>query len=190
MLFLVNNRGSIYLGSQKELKTDVSGTLDANEANEYIFGAACMIASDQTGEFFWGKRYLAQLVVRPIPRQLWPNKYADFGVPELEVNAGVAKAGLASIMGWSEVPGAAGAMVADLWVEFSWLALPTLWLIGFLYGRTWQKAIRLSGPWITQYTILALLSIYMVTQSGEAVIFRMVILSVPAWWVWGKARYA
>lgn len=190
MLFLVNNRGSIYLGSEQTLKTDVSGTLDANEANEYIFGAGCMIASRQTGEYFWGKRYLAQLLVRPIPRQVWPNKYADFGVPELEINAGVAKTGVGPVMGWSEVPGAAGAMVADLWVEFSWLALPALWAIGYLYGSTWQKAGSLSGPWNTQYTILALLSIYMVTQSGEAVIFRLAILSLPSWWVWRKALYA
>lgn len=190
LLFLVTNRAAIYVGSEEELKTDVSGILDATEANEYIFGAGCMVAAHQTGNYFWGKRYLAQLAVRPIPRQLWPNKYVDFGVPELEQNAGVAKAGLEAVMGWKEVPGAAGAMIADLWVEFSWLMLPVLWLIGYAYGSTWQKAVRLSGPWNTQYTILALLSIYMVSQSGEAVIFRLVILSVPSWWVWRKARYA
>jgi hypothetical protein len=190
MLFLVNNRGSIYLGSDRALKTDVSGTLDASEANEYIFGAGCMIASNQTGDYFWGKRYLAQIVVRPVPRQLWPNKYADFGVAELEENAGVAKAGLGPVMGWTEIPGAAGAMVADLWVECSWLAIPVLWLIGYAYGSIWKRAVSLGGSWNTQYTILVLLSIYLVTQSGEAVIFRLFILSLPAQYVWKKARYA
>jgi hypothetical protein len=189
MLFLVTNRGAIYVGSHEEVKTDASAVLEATEANEYIFGAGCMIASHQTGEYFWGKRYLAQLLVRPVPRQLWANKYADFGVPELEANAGVAKVGLGPVMGWSEIPGAAGAMIADLWVEFSWLALPVLFLIGYAYGSTWRKAVTLSGPWNTQYTILALLSIYLVSQSGEAVIFRLVILSLPSWWVWRKARY-
>ena len=189
ILLLVSNRGNIHIGSEAELTTDVS-VLEATEGNEYIFGAGCMISSDQTGSFFWGKRYLAQVLVRPVPRQIWPNKYADFGVAELEQNAGVASIGLESVMGWKEIPGAAAAMVADVWVEFSWLALPVLWWIGRLYGRTWQKARVLAGPWITQYTILLLLSIYMVSQSGEAVIFRMVILSVPAWWVWRKAQYA
>ncbi len=190
LTFLVANRGAIYVGSDAALNTDVSGVLSATEANEYIFGAGCMIASRQTGSYFWGKRYLAQLFVRPVPRQLWPNKYVDAGVPELEFNAGVGKAGLKEVMGWQEIPGAAAALVADLWVEFSWLTLPALWAIGYAYGSTWRKAIVLSGPWNTQYTILVLLSIYMVSQSGEAVIFRLVILSLPTWWVWNKARYA
>uniref|UniRef100_Q01XK4 Oligosaccharide repeat unit polymerase n=1 Tax=Solibacter usitatus (strain Ellin6076) TaxID=234267 RepID=Q01XK4_SOLUE len=190
LLFLVTNRGSIYIGSQESLKTDVSGNLEANEANEYIFGSGCMISSHQTGDYFWGKRYLAQLVVRPVPRQLWPTKYVDFGVPELEANAGVAGAGLGPVMGWTEIPGAAGGLVADLWVEFSWLALPVLWLVGYAYGITWQKAVTLSGPWSTQYTILTLLSIFMVSQSGEAVICRLFLLSLPSWWVWRKAQYA
>lgn len=189
LLFLVTNRGAIYLGSDKELKTDVSGFLDASEANEYIFGAGCMIASRQTGDYFWGKRYLAQLLVRPVPRQIWPTKYADFGVPELEQNAGVAKTGLAPVMGWKEVPGAAAALVADLWVEFSWFVFPMLGVIGYAYARAWRRAITLSGPWNTQYTVLVLLSIYMVSQSGEAVIFRLAILSLPPWYVWRKARY-
>ena len=190
LVFLVVNRGSIYIGSQDDLKTDASSFFAGTEANEYIFGAGCMIASNQTGDYFWGKRYLAQVVVRPVPRQLWPTKYADFGVPELEQNAGVAKTGLAPVMGWSEVTGAAAALVGDLWVEFSWLALPTLGLIGYGYARAWRKARDIRGPWITQYTILILLSIYMVSQSGEAVIFRLIILSLPSWWVWQKARYA
>lgn len=187
MLFLVMNRGNIYLGSEAELSTDVSGFFEANEANEYIFGAGCMVAADQTDRYFWGKRYLAQVLVRPIPRQIWPNKYEDFGVPELLQNAGVAGDGLQSVMGWGEIPGAAAAMIADLWVEFSWLTLPVLFIIGYLFAAAWRKAVVLSGPYITQYTIFVLLSVYFVSQSGEAVIFRLLILSLPAWHIWRRA---
>ncbi len=187
MLFLVSNRSNIHIGSEAEFTTEIS-VLEATEANEYIFGAGCMIASNQTDYFFYGKRYLAQVLVRPIPRQIWPSKYIDFGVPEIEQNAGVAGPGLLSIMGWGEIPGAAAAMVADLFVEFSWFMLPVLWLIGKSYAQIWRRAVVNGGPWITQYTILLLLSVYMVTQSGEAVIFRFVILSAPAWWVWKQAR--
>jgi len=77
MLFLVINRGALYLGSDQELKTDVDEVLTANEANEYIFGAGCITAAHQSGDYFWGRRYLAQIIVRPIPRQIWPTKYVD-----------------------------------------------------------------------------------------------------------------
>lgn len=147
-----------------------------------------MIAADKENRFFWGRRYLAQVIVRPIPKQIWPNKYEDFGVPELLRNAGVAGEGLAPIMGWSAVTGAAAAMVADLWVEFSWLSIPVMGAIGYAYGAVWRRAVIVGGVWTTQYIIFALLSIYLITQSGEAVIFRFVILTLPARYVWRKAE--
>lgn len=188
MLFLVTNRGSIYLGSEGTFDSDVTKVVSgANESNEYIFGTGCIMAARQTGRFFWGKRYLAQIIVRPVPRQLWPSKYEDFGVGELEQNAGVAGGGLVDVMGWKEVPGAAAAMIADLWVEFSWGYLPVLWFVGLAYGSVWRRAVTVGGPWNSQYVILAALSVYLVTQSGEAVIFRLLILSLPTWWIWRTA---
>lgn len=189
ILFLVTNRRHIYIGGDFDSMRvgAVSEFFEADEANEYIFGAGCIITSHQTGYYFWGKRYLAQVTVRPIPRQLWPNKYVDFGVPELEQNAGVAGPGLVSIMGWSEVPGAAAAAVADLWVELSWLSLALMGIIGWGYGYVWRRALYQREWWTTLYMIFALLSIYFITQSGEAVIFRALILTVPARFVWKKA---
>ena len=189
MLFLVTNRSKIHLGGDlTDVNTDVSEVVtSATEANEYIFGAGCIIATDEVGGFYWGRRYLAEILVRPIPKQLWPHKYEDFGVPELLQNAGVAAAGLESVLGWREIPGAAAAMVADLWVEFYWLAVPVSALIGWAYGYVWRRAILDGRFWTTEYTILALLSIYLVTQSGEAVIFRFVILSVASQFVWRRA---
>jgi hypothetical protein len=188
MLFLVLNRGEIYLGSDFEVKTDVSEFFQASEANEYIFGVGCITAARQNGEYFWGKRYLAQVLVRPIPRQIWPTKYQDFGIPEIELNAGVAGAGLLPVMGWAEVPGAAAGMVADVWVEFSWLAFPFLFLTGWGLGYAWRRAITQSGPWTSLFTIGVLLSAFLVSQSGEAVIFRLLILSTATLWVWRRAK--
>jgi hypothetical protein len=190
MLFLVTNRDKIYLGSDfSGMKTDITQVVtDANQANEYIFGTACIETARRTNHYFWGRRYLAEILVRPIPRQIWPNKYEDFGVGELTQNAGVAGAGLAEIMGWTEVPGAAAAMIADLWVECAWLMLPVLFGIGYAYGLVWKRAAEEGGYWNSQYTIISILAIYLVTQSGEAVIFRYLILTIPTWWVWRKAQ--
>lgn len=191
MLFLVSNRDKIYLGSDfSGMRTDVvSGVTEGSEANEYIFGTACIITAEQTHHFYWGKRYLAQVVVRPIPHQLWPDKYEDFGVPELLQNAGVAGEGLEVIMGWKEVPGAAAAMIADTWVEFYWLFIPVLFFVGYAYGYVWKRAVTEGARWNSLYTIFAVLAVYWVTQSGEAVIFRLIILTVPTLWVWKKAEF-
>lgn len=106
----------------------------------------------------------------------------------LRQNAGVAGPGLMDVMGWGEIPGAAATMVADMWVEFSWLELPVAFVIGWAFGRVWRLAIMQIGFWMTEYIILCVLSIYFVTQSGEAVISRFVILSVPALIVWRRAQ--
>lgn len=190
MLFLVTNRGAIYIGSEKEFTTDIGEAVTAaHRANEYIYSAGCINASDQKGKFYWGKRYLAQVFVRPIPRQLWPTKYEDT-VPELQKNAGTGGGGLMDVMGWEEEPGAAAAMAADLWVEFFWLAVPVAGFIGWGYGTVWRRAITIGRVWITQYTILVMLSVYLVTQSMEAVIFRLLIISIPIHLVWRRAVVA
>jgi hypothetical protein len=90
-------------------------------------------------------------------------------------------------MGWQEIPGAAAAAVADLWVELSWLSIPLMGLIGWGYGRVWFRALFQQEWWTTLYMIFALLSIYFISQSGEAVIFRALLLIVPSRYVWKKA---
>ncbi len=125
MLFLVSNRRHICLKCDLHFTTDVSSvTSELNESNEYIFGTGCVTASRVMGRCYWGKRYLAQILVRPIPKQIWPTKYVDVGMPELLQNAGVAGEELPQVMGWGQIPGAAASMVADMWVEFSWLEYP------------------------------------------------------------------
>jgi len=44
------------------------------------------------------------------------------------------------------------------------------------------------GIWSAQYVIISVLSIYLVMQTIEAVLFRVIELSLPIWLVWGVAR--
>ena len=129
------------------------------------------------------RRYLAQILVRPIPSAIWPTKYEDFGVPELLTNAGTAE-GFADALGWAGAPGSAPGIAADLWVELWWLAVPAMALLGYMYGKVWRKAVERGGPWTGQYIILSALSIYLVMQTMEAVIFRTILLSIPCWITW------
>ncbi len=188
MLFLMTNRSQIHLGSEFNVKTDMSDFFGASTANEYIFGVGAVTTTRQTGEFYWGKRYAAQVLVRPIPRQIWPTKYEDFGIAEIERNAGASVDGMSTVMGWEPMTGAAATMVADVWVEFSWLCFPVLGVLGWVYGHIWRRAIQDGAQWTTILTIVMLLSVYFISQSGEAVIFRLLILTVPSSLVWHRAR--
>ena len=186
VLFLVTNRGAIYLGSNFDVQTDVSGIVEKPDTgNEYIYGSGTVLSTERRDHYFWMRRYLAQVLVRPIPSAVWPTKYEDFGVPELLHNAGTGE-GFGDALGWVGAAGSAPGIVADLWVEMWWLAVPAMALLGYGYGWVWRRAIDRGGPWTSQYVILAALSIYLVMQTMEAVIFRTILLSAPCWlsWAW------
>lgn len=187
VLFLVTNRGSIYLGSSFDVKSDVSEIVQSSDTgNEWIYGAGTILSAERRNHYFWLRRYLAQVLVRPIPSAIWPNKYADFGVPELLHNAGTGE-GFGDALGWRGADGSAPGIVADLWVEAWYGAIPLMAILGAGYGFVWRRAVLRGGGWTCQYIILAALSIYLVMQTMEAVIFRSLLLSIPSWLIW---RYA
>ncbi len=190
VLFLVTNRHSIYLGSSFEMKTDVSNMVDKPDTgNEYIYGTGTVLSSRKRDHYFWMRRYLAQVMVRPIPTAIWTTKYEDFGVPELLYNAGTGE-GFGDALGWVGAVGSAPGLIADLWVEVWWFAVPFMACIGWLYGFVWKRAVQRGGPWSSQYVVLSALSIYLVMQTMEAVIFRTLMLSIPCWLTWKWALRA
>jgi hypothetical protein len=184
VLFLVTNRSSIYLGSDFDVKSDVGNIVDKPDTgNEFIYGTGIVLATERRGHYFWMRRYLAQILVRPIPSAIWPTKYADFGVPELLHNAGNGE-GFGDALGWVGATGSAPGIIADLFVEVWWLAIVAMGVLGWIYGTVWKKATLEGGPWSSQYVILSALSIYLVMQTMEAVIFRTLLLSIPCWLTW------
>jgi hypothetical protein len=188
MLFLVSNRQNIYLGSDRELTTDITTIVEKPDAgNEYIYGAGTIVSAEERDAYYWGRRYLAEVLIRPIPSSVWPTKYEDIGVPELLHNAGTGE-GFAETMGWKGAEGSAPGLIADLWAEFHWLNMAALFIVGALYARAWHKAELTGGPWTAQYVILMSLSIYLVMQTMEAVMFRLLILSIPLHVAWRVAR--
>ena len=190
VLFLVTNRGTIYLGSDFDVNTDVSNVVEKSDTgNEFIYGTGSVLAAERRDHYFWMRRYLAEVLVRPIPSAIWPNKYEDFGVPELLNNAGTGE-GFGDALGWVGAVGSAPGVIADLWVEMWWLAVPAMAALGWTYGYVWRKAVTGSRAWASQYAILSALSIYLVMQTMEAVIFRALLLSIPCWIVWKWALRA
>lgn len=188
MLFLVSNRQNIYFGSDQQLTTDITDIVEKPDTgNEFIYGTGTILSADQRDSFFGGRRYLAQVLIRPIPSSVWPTKYEDFGVPELMHNAGTGE-GLLQTLGWEGAEGSAPGLIADLWMEFHWFNLPVLFLLGRLYAHAWRRSQLEGGVWIAQYVIMAALSVYLVMQTMEAVIFRLLILSIPLRFAWYLAQ--
>lgn len=184
VLFLVTNRQSIYIGSSFDVKTDVSDVVEKPDiGNEWIYGGGTVLSAERRAHYFWMRRYLAQVLVRPIPSSIWPTKYEDFGVPELLYNAGTGE-GFGDTLGWEGAVGAAPGIIADLFIEVWWFAIPLMGLIGWLYGYTWRKAVTRGGPWSSQLVVLSAITIYLVMQTMEAVIFRTLLLSIPCWIIW------
>ena len=192
VLFLVANRAHIYLGSDfEDVSTDVSQMVEKPDTgNEYIYGSGSLLSTEARGHYFWMRRYLAQLLVRPIPSAIWSTKYEDFGVPELLTNAGTGE-GFADALGWVGAAGSAPGIVADLWIEVWWFSIAAMAALGWAYGFVWRKAVTGGSPqWISQFVVLSALSIYLVMQTMEAVIFRTLLLSIPCWLVWKWALQA
>ena len=94
----------------------------------------------------WGRRYLVVLLVRPIPRSLWPTKYADaarfLNIPSIDhIEKDPQLTDFTSTVGWTGAVGSAPGGIFDLWIEF-WVGV----LIRRLRGRVglwpWPTAKR------------------------------------------------
>lgn len=184
MLFLVANRGGIYLGSEAPLDAGAALRIEAHPGNEFVYGAGAILHQEATGGAFWGRRWLVFLVVRPIPRLLWPTKYEDaavwLGIPNLAVsNAGSGGKVFKETLGWPGAPGSATGLIADVWLECAWLTPLVLYGLGRLLGRLWARAVAFGGVPAALYALALSLSAYLVMQSVQAAGFRLILLGVP-----------
>jgi hypothetical protein len=184
MLVLVNNRNSIYWGSNLEVvETETSGYLRNAEGSDYIYGTGLIIITDEMQDFSWGTTYLTTLLVRPIPRSIWPTKYEDaalfFGRPILTENLGIDITVFRNVLGWTASLGAAPGIIGDMWREFSWGMVFVLMGLTWFYSYTWWRAISTGGGWVPIYSFAASLSLYLIMQTLEAMLYRFLFGVVP-----------
>lgn len=194
LLFLVNNRQRIFLGSTV-VERWIAGDEPVAPANlkalgngeDWVFSAGTVLTSRESGTHYWGRRLIANLIIRPIPRQLWPQKYIDTGFDWMDTQeemGGMADNQWLLALGWSPPRGAAAGFVADLFLEFSYLSFIACYVFGWLYSYLWRRAVLDRGEWSILYLFAAVLSIYVPTQSVSAWTYRFVFLSVPTMVLW------
>jgi hypothetical protein len=195
LLFLVAHRDQIYLGSEFDFGQDTrTFAFTAGSGNEFVYGAGAILHADGVGEYWWGRRLAIVLFVRPVPKLVWPSKYDDaaaaLGTPSIATNLGVGTDEFRETVGWTGATGAAPGIVADLWIEFWWASLLALLGLGWCYGRVWSRAVSQGGIWATLYCLMFSLSAFLVMQTLEAFIYRLLLIAVPGLLAWWYARGA
>lgn len=149
--------------------------------NEFVYGANVILTFEDRGDFFWGSRILTILFIRPIPKQVWPTKYEDVGMERYTMNVGLGSAD--DNLMWSSF-GAAPGFVADLFAEFSWGAIVAAMAIGWIYGAGWRAAVSGTGLGLVLYILLVAFSLFLISQTLEAFLYRMTLTAVPVLLGW------
>lgn len=194
MIFLKSQRRHLYLGAEAEINQEAFvqelvpvSEIDVSHTSIYSWGS--ILTSHKTGKHYWGRRYVVQLLVRPIPKQIWPTKYADTGTDYMVTSPG--SGGFTvnqwlSAVGWVPQAGSACGFVSDTFVEFAWGGLVLCYLVGALYGYLWRKAAETADViWALLYLDAAVVSIYLPTQGlTSAWGYRFIFLAVPTVVLW------
>lgn len=194
LLVLVTFRGEIYLGSaflsgesrssteivQESLEYSTAGTF----GNEYMMALYIIRNSRDNDIHYWGKRYLTQIFIRPIPSAFWPTKYQDVNMEVLKVSAGLL--GTANLEEEHPMipPGSAPGFAGSAYVEFAWGAPIFLIFLGWLYGTVWRKQLVHGGLWRITYVALLATSVFFVAQAFLAVLFRLLVMIIPSLLAW------
>ena len=183
LLLLAANRGQIYLGGQIESLQSANTILLSWSANEYLYTSAIMRYVSFEGAFE-GARITAHIAGKIIPNLAWPTVYEDlsrfFNLDiDLTLNAGVPIEHIASYAGWMVATGSAPSFVGDLILEFGYASPVAAFVIGMFYGRMWRLSRHSPSAQIV-YLLMIALSIYLITQSIEAWLYRLLLYGIPA----------
>ncbi len=197
MTIVMTHRQQIFIGSTFDFSAEairerlLPTELNPNDTTPMTWRV--IAASDQHDFHYRGRRFLVQLFVRPVPKQLWPTKYEDtrafvggydgpFGLdPDMWYSA----------LGSLPEAGTAVGFPADAFLELGWGGVAVAFLIGLLYSYTWMRGVSEVGAWTVIYLEAAAVSVYVVTQGiVSAWFYRFLLLAVPTWMLWHWASPA
>ena len=195
LLLIVTFRGDFRLGGEvaKDTGKPAGSLIEQMEerqiegaernlgGNEFVYGANVILTFAERADYFWGKRLLTIMFIRPIPKELWRTKYLDVGMERYLANVGL---GTGEDMVMWTTYGAAPGFVADLFAEFSYAAIFFAGLIGWVYARIWRVAVSQRGLGMIVYVILFAFSIFLILQTMEAIVFRFLFTTVLLFAFW------
>lgn len=183
MLLLQGNRGNLFRPWKGEIETKYIEQLwsvpDLTYGDEYVVACATVLVSSEYAHHYWGSRYFATFIVRPIPSFLWPSKYKDMGLGWMQTDPG--KSGIPTSqwyesVGFEPAGGAAGGFVADLFLEFSWGCIIVCFLLGMIFSTIWKRWVTRGQLWTLLYFEVMILSVYLISQSLGAWLYRLILV--------------
>lgn len=203
VVFVQSQRSHLYLGSNEGVKLDKFwDTLQSEHigpGENFLASAGAMKVKLETGGFHYGRRFLIIFFVRPIPRQLWPTQYEDMtsllysdDVSYHEIHGNVDDDAWIRILGWRSPGGFAANSIVDLFYEFGWLFIIAAALLGRFIGIAWRNFRVQGGFWNLVYLAVAVLAIYLPTQSFSAFMHRFMFLVAGSFifWRFGVSKVA
>lgn len=183
MVTVVSNRQNLYVGGSWEIENDPMEIFELREGQEFVFATALHEAASQRVRPYYGGRYLTVLLIRPIPKQLWPTKYEDasniFGIPNLEREGQyLPSSDFSWVTGWTQETGSAPGLIADVYIEFGGLGAIFMFLFGLILRLIDDRSHYEELFVIVKYIVVAFFA-YAVAQGFEPFIFRVVLVAVP-----------
>lgn len=191
--FVGSQRQHLYLGSDdtqidwQAFQSTLSQS-EVSEGNNFVYGAAFVLATHYSGQYTWGRELAVNLIVRPIPRQLWPTKYEDVGAVWVTSDypglGHLTRQDWMNSVGWLPLPGSSAISISDLFGEFGWGAVFLMYLVGRAFAYLWARRLLSGGIWEMLYLEALFLSIYLATQGFGAFYYRYLLLALPTIGAW------
>ncbi len=193
LLLLQANRGNLFRPWQEDIDTSfveqLWSTPEVNYGDEYVVASATILTTSEYMHHYWGTRYFATFIIRPIPRFIWPTKYQDVGLDWMRTapgKSGIPTSQWLDAVGFEPAGGAAGGFVADLFLEFSWGCIGVSFLLGLFFAAAWRRWVNRGGLWTLLYFEVMILSVHLIVQSLGAWLYRVILVVVltSLFWKW------
>ena len=154
--------------------------------NDYVSGVGSALITEYYNAFFWGKRWWVDLLIRPIPRQLWPTKYEDVGAYWKTGGnpTGFEEYEQVVALGFPLPAGHSIGVLSDLYSEWWWFALFFVFLLGRFLRWLWFKHRTIGQVWTVIFLGALGLCIYLPTQSFSAWYQRFLVMAVGTFVAW------
>lgn len=176
--FIGSQRSFLYLGSGESVDFNAyfeSLTEElASTGGTFVTASGTILTSLETGKHPYGRSYLVNYVIRPIPRQLMDKT----SLYEWARSDSIDLYDWLSVMGWLPQAGYATGFVADLFSEFRWWSLISAFFFGALPGFIWVQHIRRGGVWLLELALVMSLVIYLPFQSVSAFLQRFLFVGI------------
>lgn len=190
VIFLWTQRQSWFAEEIPTSRVGLAATLLPDESslsqNDYVSGVGSALITEYYDAFFWGKRWWVDLLVRPIPRQIWPTKYQDVGAYWKTGGnpTGFEEHEQMAALGFALPAGHSIGVLSDLYSEWWWFAIAVLFGLGRFLRWLWFKHRMIGQVWTVIFLGAIGLCVYLPTQSFSAWYQRFLVMSIGTFLAW------